>query len=176
MISLKDTIALGGSLVQPRPVNKNERGQKQPLIILYTLPFKSWGEISPLCSESLDLFAPKYSKKSVKYYYNLKQRISVLTFEKAIYLFDFQAAITLVFSVTWSFRSHSNMLIWCSRNIIINVETRFTAWYLCENLDIFFQDSLMNRMFKTRIVIIWHFFFFCIFCNVGKIFTFPFDH
>ncbi len=44
VISLKDTIALGGSLVQPRPVNKNERGQKQPLIILYTLPFKSWGK------------------------------------------------------------------------------------------------------------------------------------
>ncbi len=26
-------------------------------------------------------------------------------------------AITQVFSVTWSFRNHSNLLIWCSRNI-----------------------------------------------------------
>jgi len=25
--------------------------------------------------------------------------------------------ITLVFSVTWSFRNHSNIMIWCSRNI-----------------------------------------------------------
>jgi len=25
--------------------------------------------------------------------------------------------ITPVFSVTWSFRNHSNMLMWCSRNI-----------------------------------------------------------
>jgi len=24
---------------------------------------------------------------------------------------------TPVFSVTWSFRNHSNMLIWCSRNM-----------------------------------------------------------
>jgi len=29
----------------------------------------------------------------------------------------FLVAITLVFSVIWSFRNHSYMLVWCSRNI-----------------------------------------------------------
>ncbi len=36
----------------------------------------------------------------------------------------FSSDITPVFSVTWSFRNHSNMLIWFSTiTIIINVET-----------------------------------------------------
>jgi len=30
---------------------------------------------------------------------------------------EFSSAITPVFSVTCSFRNHSNMLIWCSVNI-----------------------------------------------------------
>jgi len=30
---------------------------------------------------------------------------------------QFSTFIITVFSVTWSFRNHSNMMIWCSRNI-----------------------------------------------------------
>jgi len=30
---------------------------------------------------------------------------------------EFSAVITSIFSVTWSFRYHSNILIWCSRNV-----------------------------------------------------------
>jgi len=38
--------------------------------------------------------------------------------------------ITPVFSVTWPFKNHFIMLIWCSRNIffiIINIETSYAA-------------------------------------------------
>jgi len=31
--------------------------------------------------------------------------------------FEFSTAVTLVFSVTWSSRNHSNILICCSRNL-----------------------------------------------------------
>ncbi len=52
----------------------------------------------------------------MKYHYNLKQLFSILIYFKAIYDCDgkgeFSAVITPVFSVTWSFRNHSNMLIW----------------------------------------------------------------
>ncbi len=34
------------------------------------------------------------------------------------YKAEFWVAITLVFSVTWSFRNHSNTLIWYSRSFI----------------------------------------------------------
>ncbi len=43
-------------------------------------------------------------------------------------VYEFSAAITPVFSVTWLFRNHSDMLIWCSKNII-NVENNFVANY-----------------------------------------------
>ncbi len=36
--------------------------------------------------------------------------------------------ITLVFSVAWSFRIHSNMLNWCPRNNIMNVSRFFDEW------------------------------------------------
>ncbi len=36
---------------------------------------------------------------------------------KYIFLNEFSAAITTVFSITRPFRNHSNMLIWCSGNI-----------------------------------------------------------
>ncbi len=48
-----------------------------------------------------------------------------------------QSWIFSINTVTWSFRSHNNMLIWCF--IIINVETSCTASYFCGNIDIFFQ-------------------------------------
>ncbi len=54
-------------------------------------------------------------------YYNLKTVSILIYFENVIYFSDgkaeFSAAFTLFFSVTWSFRNHFNMLIWCSRNI-----------------------------------------------------------
>jgi len=41
-------------------------------------------------------------------------------------------------SVTWSFRNHSNMMIWCSKNI--------SYYYQCwkQLFTFLFQDSLMN--------------------------------
>ncbi len=44
------------------------------------------------------------------------------------------AAITPAFSVTWSFRDYSIILIWCSRNIyIINVENSCVVSISVEN-------------------------------------------
>ncbi len=61
------------------------------------------------------------------------------------------------FSFTSSFRNHSNMLVWCSRNsscyyhhcwklLLLNIFLK--TWY------ILFQDSLMNRRFR-RTAFIW---------------------
>ncbi len=58
--------------------------------------------------------------------------------------------ITRVFSVTWSFRNHYNMMMCCSRNI--------SYYYLYCGASFFFffwkswcifQDSLKNRKFKS---------------------------
>jgi len=38
--------------------------------------------------------------------------------------------INPVFSVTWSFRNHSNMPIWCSRNIPYCSQCWFPLFYL----------------------------------------------
>ncbi len=55
-------------------------------------------------SSILHLLDQKYSKTVILW--NITRTV--------IYIFSF---ITLVFSVTWSFRNHSNMLICCSENI-----------------------------------------------------------
>ncbi len=55
---------------------------------------------------------------------------------------QFSAAITAVFSVTRSFRNHSNMLILCSRNILY--------YYQCSKQ--FVQDFLMDGKFKKRLL------------------------
>ncbi len=47
--------------------------------------------------------------------------------------------ITSVFSVTWSFRNHSNMLICYSRNIIINAENSYSVTILWKPWYIFFR-------------------------------------
>ncbi len=74
----------------------------------------------------------------VKYYYNLKETVFYLNIlKKVIYSSDQSwifSIITPVFSVTWSFRNHSNMLIWCSF-LIINVENICAASYFCGNCD-----------------------------------------
>ncbi len=69
----------------------------------------------------LHLFYQKYSKHSniVKYYYLFEYIWSVYfnIVENVICSCDGKAEfsfITPVFSVTWSFRNHSHMLIWCS--------------------------------------------------------------
>ncbi len=73
----------------------------------------------------------------------------LIYFKSVIYSCDgkaeFSAVVTPIFSVTWSFRNHSNMLICCSRKnrIIINVE-------MVVLLNIFvktwvLEDSSMNR-------------------------------
>ncbi len=57
---------------------------------------------------------------------------------------EFSAAVTAVFSITWSFRNHTNTLIWCSRNI--------SCWkQLCS----IFTGFLINRKFK-RTAFIWN--------------------
>ncbi len=57
----------------------------------------------------------KYSKNSniVKYYSNLKYLYYILIYLYYVIKPNFQAAITAVFSVKWSFRNYYNMLIWC---------------------------------------------------------------
>ncbi len=74
--------------------------------------------------------------------------------------------ITPVFSVTWSFRNHSNMLIWCSRNI----------WLIFKSvmlLNIFFVDTKIhflgcfdewNSVFEIEI-----------FCNIINVFSVTFS-
>ncbi len=68
------------------------------------------------CSR-LHLFAKIYRKKTVKF-----EMLQFSNFFKFIYFCECKAecsvVITTVFIVTWSFRNHSNMLIWCSRNIL----------------------------------------------------------
>ncbi len=52
----------------------------------------------------------------VKYYYNLKDCISILMYFKISFISVMQSCIfsiiTPVFSVTWSFRNHSDMMIY----------------------------------------------------------------
>ncbi len=40
-----------------------------------------------------------------------------MIFKQKVKKAEFSAAVTPVFIVTWSVRNHSNMFIWCSRNI-----------------------------------------------------------
>ncbi len=68
-----------------------------------------------VCSQRLHLFNQRCCKISVKYYYILKQ-VSILKYFLLNFNFVMQSwifsIITPIFSVTWSFRNHSNMLIW----------------------------------------------------------------
>ncbi len=77
-----------------------------------------------LCLPRMHLINQKHSENSniKKYYYSLKRTVFDLNiFLHVIYSSDnkadFSAAITPVFRVKWSFSNHSQMLIWCSRNI-----------------------------------------------------------
>ncbi len=67
--------------------------------------------------------------------------------------------ITPVFSVTWFFRNHSNMMVCCSRNISDYYQwwKQLCCWIFLWKLWYFaiFQDCLMNRKFK-RTAVIWN--------------------
>ncbi len=58
----------------------------------------------------------------VKYLNYFKSQISILMFSKVIYSFYGEAEFSSsLFSVTLFFKNHSNMLIWCSKNILIYI-------------------------------------------------------
>jgi len=66
--------------------------------------------------------------------------------------------ITSVFSVTWSFRNHSNMLIWCFKNhfLLSMLKTVVLLNIFVETVIIrFFHNSLTKRKFK-RTAFIWN--------------------
>jgi len=62
--------------------------------------------------------------------------------------------ITPVISVMWSFRNHSNMIIWCLRNIYQcweQLSCLIFLWKLCYNpYQRIFQYSLINRKFNEK--------------------------
>ncbi len=78
-----------------------------------------------------------------EYYFNILLTFIWISFKNKMYFYDgkagFSAVITPVFSVTWSFRNLSNMLISCSKKniyiyyhkniIIINVENVEDAFF-----------------------------------------------
>ncbi len=92
--------------------------QKLSLSVINTLPFKSLGSgfffyFYETCSPGLHLFDQKHCKNnSVKYEINAEKNT---------------AAIPPVFSVSWCFTYHSNMLISCLKIFIINVEYNCAA-------------------------------------------------
>jgi len=56
-----------------------------------------------------------------------------------------------LFSVTWSFRNHSYMLVWCSRNSSFYYQCwkQLCSWiFLWTLLHIVFQHSLIKIKFK----------------------------
>ncbi len=55
----------------------------------------------------------------------------------------FFAVITPVFSVTWSFRKYSDMMIWCSSNISIIVITMIKVENSCD----FHQNIKQHKTF-----------------------------
>jgi len=69
------------------------------------------------------------------------------------------STISPVFSVTWSFRYHSNILICCFRNNVISMLKQL-CYLICKPLYIFFQDSLTNKdLFKrTEFIRNWNLF------------------
>ncbi len=154
---------------------------------MLTLQFKVWAleelyviESSLLCSPMMRLFNVKYSKNwnIVKKNVLIKNIFCYDIFLDVIYFCDVRAEtfsiINPVFSVTGSFRNHSNMLVCCSRNI--SYFNHFKCWkQLCCLIFVWkliFQDSLMKiNLWKYKIEI---------FCNSIKcpscyhFFKFPF--
>ncbi len=121
-------------------------------------------EISILCSPRLHLFKWKCSKGSniLKCYYNSKYLFSIWIFKTLSYSCDAKLNFQhdYLFSVTWSFRNHSNMLLWCWINIFfLLLMLKTIVILLCTSQYIFF--SLINRKFKRTA-----FFLIIFFCNI----------
>ncbi len=77
--------------------------------------------------------------------------------------------ITSLFSVTWFFRNHSNMLICCSKTFIISIENSCAASYFFESHDAFFifQDFWFTQTSKELLFEIQ------IFCNILTVIMCP---
>jgi len=85
--------------------------------VICTTILKVWGF---LCLPRVHLFDTLKISHIAKYYYNLKWLFyfDMLKWNLLIWWQSWIfSIITPVFSVTWSFRNHSNTLIWCLRNI-----------------------------------------------------------
>ncbi len=115
-----------------------------------------------LCTR-LHLFKWKCSKGSniLKCYYNSKYLFSIWIFKTLSYSCDAKLNFQhdYLFSVTWSFRNHSNMLLWCWINISYYYWCWKPLWYfifLCTPQYIFF--SLINRKFKRTAFFLIFFF------------------
>ncbi len=67
---------------------------------------------------------------------------------------NFYSHYTPVFSVTWSFRNYSNMLIWCSRNISDYFQCMKTVSYICGNwfLNFIWMNEWMMHLYSAFIV------------------------
>ncbi len=101
------------------------------------------------CSPRLHLFDQKYKNNNiVKFYYIsillLYYNIITVYILKCDFLW-WQSSQYAVFSVTWSFRNHSNMLICCSRNHF---------YYQCGNHDTFlfrilWESSKEQNLFEN---------------------------
>ncbi len=117
-------------------------------MVICTLLFKSLGSVWMVLKEVTSdhqccIYLIKNNKSKVKMW-------NIITIEMTVFyvniikcnLFLWSNLISIItpgFSVTWSFRNHTNMLICCSRNVF--------DYYLIifGNYDAFFQDYLMNR-------------------------------
>ncbi len=108
------------------------------LIICY-IPFK--GLLTRLHSFDKN----KIKSNIAKYYYNLKQCFSILILYFKMWFIHVNFP---VFSVTWSFRNHSNMLILCSRNVYY-----YHSWKQLCCLMFLWQKYLINRKFKRTALI-----------------------
>ncbi len=69
--------------------------------------------------------------------------MNIYIFFKVIVLW-WQSWVFSIVTVTWSFRNHSNMLIWCSRNIYYNPSWKLLhcVFQFCGHLDNSFQVCL----------------------------------
>ncbi len=72
---------------------------------------------------------------------------------------EFSAAITPVFSVTWSFRNHSNMLILLLKKHLLSI----LKTVVLLNILWYFQDSLIRTFRWTSFI--WNIFWDCHFCS-----------
>ncbi len=104
-------------------------------IKLFTLLFKSLGSVRFLNVFERSIFSsptlPLFDKNTIK---------SVIYFCDQSWIFSI---ITPVFSVTWSFRNHSNMLICCSRNISDYYQCCAASCF-CGNCDAFYFSGLFD--------------------------------